>query len=879
MPVESEPDSPGEADGDASVDPRTCESAGVSCGVIDDGTGRFLACGECEAPASCGGGGVDGQCGCTPRTCQVLGAHCGAVDDGCGGTLDCGGCADGESCGGTGVANECGAPLCDGSVCFVAPYPQPDDLSAVHVDPQGTLWAGGAMGRAMRRTATGGWQHVTTLTRSPANLEAFWLSGQGDGWAVGSGGRGALLRFDGELFNCARPDGTFWAELGADVDVTWSLYALWGRSASELWAAGEQGVLRFDGERWSVEHRTSSTAQLFAMDGTSDGSLWAVGRTAAGGRPVVLRRTEAGWSAERLEDSGLNGELRTVSVDAGGSVWAAGATYGADGRIDRALVLKRAADGTWNRIPTDAPSALYTSAADQEGGVWFAGAGGVTLHARDRTTQSFPPLLGSGDIRGLVRADGALHAVGAGGMVAQLRRGVWWPNRTRSLLSPDSPAAVLWEQDAGWVWAAGDDWVMHYDGRRWGTAGISGRAVGVFGVAPHALWIAANDEDGGVVYFHDGQSIAEVARTEHTLESLSGTSSTDVRAVAGDQVLHYDGVAWDLHPTDAFEDTPALPDRTVSWELEPGSGFKRRGAARGAQALWPYQGLERGASAAVGGNDGALWAAGPDGLLQLGEPSELTTLCGQPRALAASGATLWLAGEGDAQCGPLWRMDGGELDTVAAPVGETSLRGVAVGAEGDLWVAGSGLHHSQWPDPGWHQQELEAEEPFTFVHVTATGDVWAASGPLLFHRQGQQWQTTVAWDLMDFPPFGVATEELWLHDAHSLPSGEVFFIGTTPEREAAVLLLRTGEDWSSALLLQSLDGESVFTDVWAASPEEVYVSKGELGYVYRFDATNGSPSFDDVMAVTDRPLDAIWGDADGTLWMFGPFGVIARTMQ
>ena len=72
-----------------------------------DGT---LACGDCQPPDTCGGGGTPNQCGCAPRTCQGAGAQCGALDDGCGSQLDCGSCAPPLICGGGGAANVCDCP-------------------------------------------------------------------------------------------------------------------------------------------------------------------------------------------------------------------------------------------------------------------------------------------------------------------------------------------------------------------------------------------------------------------------------------------------------------------------------------------------------------------------------------------------------------------------------------------------------------------------------------------------------------------------------------------------------------------------------------------------------------------------------------------------
>jgi hypothetical protein len=126
---------------------KTCISLNASCGEPDDGCGGKLSCGPCEAPETCGGGGVPlkcgctpscagrcggddgcggvcpntcvlpqtcggggqaGVCGCTPTTCIAAGAECGSVPDLCGATLDCPACVGTKWCGGSGVANHCG---------------------------------------------------------------------------------------------------------------------------------------------------------------------------------------------------------------------------------------------------------------------------------------------------------------------------------------------------------------------------------------------------------------------------------------------------------------------------------------------------------------------------------------------------------------------------------------------------------------------------------------------------------------------------------------------------------------------------------------------------------------------------------------------------
>ena len=96
------------------------QAGGTYCGVIGDGCGSTKDCGSCAPPLTCGGrgtisaknicGAMPGSVNCTSTDCNAVGVrYCGLVGDGCGGAIDCGNCPSGQSCGGDGLANVCGS--------------------------------------------------------------------------------------------------------------------------------------------------------------------------------------------------------------------------------------------------------------------------------------------------------------------------------------------------------------------------------------------------------------------------------------------------------------------------------------------------------------------------------------------------------------------------------------------------------------------------------------------------------------------------------------------------------------------------------------------------------------------------------------------------
>jgi hypothetical protein len=94
--------------GVAACVPTACPAPAPAstCGPVANGCGAVNNC-PCPAGMPC----VNGQCGappCVPRNCAEAGANCGTVANGCGGTLACGNCIAPQTCGGGGTANLCG---------------------------------------------------------------------------------------------------------------------------------------------------------------------------------------------------------------------------------------------------------------------------------------------------------------------------------------------------------------------------------------------------------------------------------------------------------------------------------------------------------------------------------------------------------------------------------------------------------------------------------------------------------------------------------------------------------------------------------------------------------------------------------------------------
>lgn len=201
---------------------------------------------------------------------------------------------------------------------------------------------------------TGRWQPVEGLAAGAGDV--FW-GGWADGAGVFVGGDdGAIFHFDG-----AR-----WERM--ETPVRLPVHAFWGTGRAALWAVGWMGaILRFDGAAWqhvrggvvTEAGRFAAEAEnmpLFAIDGGSDGTAWAVGDNG-----TILRLVAGAWTPE---PSGTRAHLRAVRCLSDGRVLAAGA----DGTL-----LIRTEGGGWHPVPCPVATTLTAALELEPGRVLLAG--------------------------------------------------------------------------------------------------------------------------------------------------------------------------------------------------------------------------------------------------------------------------------------------------------------------------------------------------------------------------------------------------------------------------------------------------------------------------------------------------------------------------
>jgi len=271
------------------------------------------------------------------------------------------------------------------------------------------------------------------------DLFAIWGTSASDVWAVGD--KGAVTHFDG----------TSWKVMDSTVQT--KLTSVHGTSASDVWAVGEEGTaIHFDGTAWSTKETGISYEDLNCVWAVDASDVWAVGGSVFGSEGYIAHFDGASWSVTTT-GRGLGGVWASAKDD----VWIVGGRTmaGEDG------VILHKTTGDFETLPSRQQMFLTAIMGSSPTKLWIVGG---NLNTATTVTGDGTPTSWTGlDHRpGSMLSDVWTHgddvwAVGGSGStnIMHVRLGTktgWDP-----ITVPDEGPAVsaVWGTDDGSIWLAG----------------------------------------------------------------------------------------------------------------------------------------------------------------------------------------------------------------------------------------------------------------------------------------------------------------------------------------------------------------------------------------------------------------------------------------
>src|SRR5215471_14980909 len=302
-----------------------------------------------------------------------------------------------------------------------------------------------APGVPVQPSATPGQQ----LPLSPIAGQLIGVSAGPDGsaWAAGSttSGRALIVHWSGATWSQATSPSLGGAALlhGVSAAPDGSAWAAGDTCASGCGTSSEADrtlILRWDGLSWSQTASPSpgSTAFLYGVSASPDGSAWAVGYagTPSGAdRTLILRWDGAAWSRTASPSPGRDALLLGVSAGPGRTAWAVGdacmSRCGTMSAVYRLLIM-RWNGKAWSLVTgpgLGSDAYLYGVSAGPDGSAWAVGyvctSGCHTTSEADQMlilrwdgtswSRAAAPVLGSSALLDAVSAgaDGTTWAVGS----------------------------------------------------------------------------------------------------------------------------------------------------------------------------------------------------------------------------------------------------------------------------------------------------------------------------------------------------------------------------------------------------------------------------------------------------------------------------------
>jgi hypothetical protein len=371
-----------------------------------------------------------------------------------------------------------------------------------------------------------GWCWVYPLPHGNT-LRAIWGASASDIWAVGDGG--TLMHWDGVR----------WSTTLGDTRQRW--FALWGSSATDVWVVGLAGAIqRFNGTAWQTV-AIGTTEGLTSIWGTGTGTVF-VGVDKTGG---IWRSDNGGAFTQTLS----NRYVAAIHGSAANDVWSVGrgSTIHWDGSkwSDIAVWDRSTAWPLMTDVLVNGPNDVWATCEDCADHV-FHYDGGIEWKPV-KLPLSIPLLT----IAGVGAGGSEMWVAGRGGALRWTAASGWV---AESGIERDTALTSIWAAVPGEPWAVTTSGgILHRTpGGTWTT--VSGRATPVSygslsGSAPDDLWatgsLSIGHFDGRVWTDITLESLGAAANPFGPMLALARDDVWSYSAGAEDTLLyHFDGTAW-----------------------------------------------------------------------------------------------------------------------------------------------------------------------------------------------------------------------------------------------------------------------------------------------------------------------------------------------
>jgi len=568
-------------------------------------------------------------------------------------------------------------------------------------------------------------------------------------------------------------------------------YGLWGSADGDLYLVGQHGmVLSYDGNDWAFL-RHEGTTVLTDVWADSHDNLYVVGY---GG--TVLRYDGTGWTTMTV---GTTANLYGVWGSSGTDIFAVGAN---------GTVLHYDGDD-WTSFDPGTNQSLRDVWGDGHS-AFAVGDNGAILQLDSHKARAIAPVT-SNSLLGIGGCwQSGFYAVGAAGTILRYDGSTWQPVRSGTIAA----FSMVCGTSDGHVFVAGDNTILHFDSHEWNFIGSTSLpSLGLDGIV-----------------------------------GVYGSSVQDMYFMGREDLIHFDGVAWnsmELPHSEPFDPPGTLLD---VWAGSEGAVY----AAGGPDGVLRYDGDDW--TSVGGGWFNVIWGTG-----------STSVFTARMVVHGEGGIGDW--GEDPWTMGSVFHYDGTDW-TVLQQMRNVSFNGIWGESGDDVFVAGASVQFYSTGGPfiteglryyprifrdandTWSEVfRLDTEGTVNDLWGSSDTDVYAVgSDGLIVHFDGNEWT-----EMTKVTSAGL--QAVWGSSGR-----DVFAVGY-----GGAILHSDGTSW---ILMDSGTTETL-SDVWGSSGDNVFVVGGN-GTLLHYDGRR----WQQTSSPTTNHLYGVCGKAADDVFAVGQYGTI-----
>lgn len=746
------------------------------------------------------------------ENCGYFKAECGKLvtSDG---ELDCGKCPGDMNCGLKNIKNQCVKEVCKYGYCWVNPYPTGDPVVSGDFIENGDSFFVTKANVYYKKGPL--FDIIPHQLRSGGTFASIAAFDENSIWACATDG--SLLKYEDGFISCMDDNGDHYSPVKSGI------YSLSGRSASDIYAAGREGILHYDGTCWTLEFETAS--KMISV-------MVSENRVFAGGENLLAVKKDV-WKV--LSISG-NAESVAVVDDTSAAV-----LVKKEGSPSKIIVF----DEELKIISeTELDDSDYAAIAYYKGSIVAGGKNG-TINV-DGTVINFDL---PWDINGFNVHDGVLHIFGTSGFMAswdgkKLSSNKGYFKNTATAVFATSPSSIFISAGRMLIQVLPNS-VNYFP--------VSAEIEDVFGISENEIYVKTNDD----LFKYNGFAIRKV-KDPATVDTAAMIPDRDkfMKKTAG-------SVSWKFSDDLSFEYSCNGKSCFVTLADTDGTLNRTR--------TFPDDGIE-GIPAGARYTGDSFVAAGGDAVYTIKKDGESSTKYYEFEitSIDADNSSV-LLGTSD---GKVHLIENDNIETSFDLGTGSPVTSVSINDAGHIAALSGGYIYLK-TDSDFENIPLLSGTSINSLWLFDDDSIIAPGDNTVVEYDGSTMVANLPKDMID-RGLPAGETEVNMHRIFALDPDNIWILGSSPDGKTAYIFSFDGTKWINDARSSLYDKYS-FTDVWACDQNNVLISMDSEGWIYHYKNMTTQGFIESVDNPLGEPVYSMAADPQGDLYIFGHDGIVLRS--